>query len=122
MQTKLYALPEWDFVGGSSQDRIFTLMRESGLEYDLPGATASLAVVEFVNPKGVPLLTKQVPVALNQSGTCCDVAFSMSPADTIQMAGKYIYQITVKDINGNTSIPQRGYMYITENIDKTFAV
>lgn len=120
MQTSLYSLPKWEFVGGASQNRSFTLLRESGIEYNLPESTASLAVVEFVNPRSTPILTKQCPVYTNADGTYCEVIFKLSPSDTVSMSGKYIYQITIKDVNGNTSIPQRGYMIVAENIDKGF--
>ena len=34
--------------------------------------------------------------------------------------GKHIYQISIKDINGDIEIPKQGIMYITANIDKGF--
>ena len=30
----LFSLPDWDFVGGSTQKRIFTMTNESGVTYD----------------------------------------------------------------------------------------
>lgn len=122
MQTEIYTLPEWDFVGGETQRRGFTLLRSTGAEYDLPSAQAELAVVDFMNPSSAACIVQQVPVQLNRDGVSCEVSFTLSPADTVDLAGKYMYQITVRDVNGNTSIPRRGKMYIIENLDKTFVL
>ncbi len=122
MQTNMYTLPEWNFVGGETQRRSFTLMKQNGSIYDLPSSTASLSIVDFVNPGMDPIVTKQVPVEDNKDGKFCEVIFGLSPADTVDLSGKYIYQVTIKDASGNTSIPRRGYMHIIENIDKAFAV
>ena len=36
------------------------------------------------------------------------------------MCGKYIYQLSIKDANGNYSIPMYGAMHVADNIDKSF--
>ena len=110
MQTKLTTMPEWDFVGGETQKRTFTIYKPSGIAYDIPNGTASLAIVDFVNRDSYPLLEKQ----------SCKVAFSLSPSDTLSLFGKYIYQVTIKDGNGNASIPYQGIMVIARNIDRPF--
>jgi hypothetical protein len=38
-------------------------------------------------------------------------------ADTLNMSGKYVYQITVSDSVGNTDISQ-GIIYAKDNIDR----
>ncbi len=120
MQTKLTALPEWDFVGGETQKRTFTIQKPSGYEYDIPNGTASLAVVDFVNRNSSPVFSKQVAVTANASGKACEASFTLVPSDTIHLAGKYLYQVTIKDGNGNTSIPSHGIMIIERNIDQSF--
>lgn len=117
---QILRLPDWEMVGGESQAKSFTLTQDNGVEYSLPGATAQLAVVPFVNTTSTPLLTKLVQVTASESGNYCEVEFSLSPADTISFAGKYIYQVTIKDAQGNTSAPQ-GYLYVRANIDKAFS-
>lgn len=45
---------------------------------------------------------------------------TVDPLDTVDLCGKYIYQITIKDINGNIEIPKQGILFITNNINKSF--
>lgn len=120
MITRRDTLPDWEFTGGETQEYEFTLRSEDGGYYDVPKATASLAVAEFINPQ-VVVLTKEVTVAANSNKYNCLVTFTLDPEDTVDLCGKYIYQITLKTTDGTISVPQRGRMYIIQNIDKSFA-
>ena len=120
MKTQIYTLPDWDFVGGETQKRSLTLQQQSGVPYDLPGSSAHIAIVEFVNPHSAAVLTKDLAVTDDMDGNTCIVKLTLSPAETVKLAGKYIYQVTVKDANGNTSIPQKGIMHIERNIDRSW--
>jgi len=119
MILKTDVLPDWEFVGGVTQEYDFTLRSENGYFYDIPGATASLAVAPFVNPKDA-VIVKQGFIIANSSGVNCVAHFSLDKNDTVNLHGKFIYQISVKNIDGTMAPPMRGRMYITENIDKTF--
>ena len=120
MQTKLTTMPEWDFVGGETQKRTFTIYKPSGIAYDIPNGTASLAIVDFVNRDSDPVLSKQSSVTVDSDGKSCKVAFTLDPSDTVSLFGKYLYQVTIKDGNGNASIPYHGIMVIARNIDQLF--
>lgn len=120
MKTRFYTLPDWDFVGGETQNRVLTLQKEGGQKYDLPGATAHLAIVDFVNCHSAPVLAKELQITQDGDGLYCVVTIPLSPSETVNLSGKHIYQITVKDVNGNTSIPQKGIMHISYNIDRSF--
>lgn len=120
MQTNNYSLPEWRFVGGETQKRIFTLRELNRMNtYDIPGASIELAVVDFVNPKSAAKLLKSVEIQSDSTGRYCDAVVVLSPTDTLNLSGKYIYQLTIKDPLGNIAAP-RGLMYIAENVDKSF--
>lgn len=122
MQTRNYTLPEWQLVGGETRKRTFTLYHdEGGPTYNIPGATAEVAIVDFVNPKSELKLRKEASVAVDKHGHYCEVSVDLAPADTLELQGKYIYQLTIKDVFGNIAAP-KGLMYITENIDKTFVL
>lgn len=120
MNTVYYSLPEWDFVGGETQKRTLTLQKENGRKYDLPGASAHLAVVDFVNSNSTPKISKDLSITSDGSGSYCEIIITLSPSDTVNLSGKHIYQITIKDASGNVSIPQKGIMHIANNIDKSF--
>lgn len=123
MKAEIYTLPEWSFVGGESQHRIFVMELENGGMHDLPDATAHMAVVDFVNRRSGTVIEKDVEITEDEdSGFYCDLHVRLTPSDTLNLSGKYIYQISIKDREGNLSIPQKGIMYIADNIDKSFAV
>ena len=107
-------LPDWEFVGGETQKRTFTIMRENGQEYDIQSGTAQLVITDYVN-RGDPVLTKQTGLSVSADGNYCDISIALSAADTLHMAGRYIYQLTIHDGNGNTSIPRHGNMWIYRN-------
>lgn len=115
----LFSLPDWDFVGGSTQKRIFTMTSTSGVVYDYPGSSASISIIEYVN-RGTPVLTKTATVGKDANGKYCEVTVALSPSETLNMCGKYIYQLSIKDAAGNYSIPMYGAMHVADNINKAF--
>ena len=120
MQTKTYSLPEWNFVGGETQKRTFTLYETGADErYNLEGATAEIVVVDFVNHRSAPSLRKEVVIQMDSEENYCEAVVVLSPGDTLNLFGKFIYQITIKDSVGNVAA-LKGVMRISENINKTF--
>lgn len=81
----------------------------------------AVPIVSFTNKTGVPILTKPMESHFNDDVTAENVlAVTLDPLDTVDLCGKYIYQITIKDINGNIEIPKQGILFITNNINKSF--
>lgn len=113
----LYSLPEWNFVGGEYQRRQWTLYRQDGQVQDVSSTTVSLAVDDYANPAGTPILKKTTQVSTNEDGLHCNVLFELLPEDTKDLAGTYMYQLTLKQ-SDRTTIPFRGIMHIAQNIDK----
>ena len=123
MITKYDTLPDWVFVGGGSQEYIFTLRAENGELYNLPGATANIAIAEFTNPSHL-VLSRTVDVLDEDggiNGDCCYATFPISGSETRDLSGRYIYQIAVKTADGIIAPPQRGRMYVTKNINGSFS-
>ena len=120
MQTNNYTLPEWKFIGGETQTRIFTLYKMGGsVAYDIPSASVELSIVDFVHPKSAPTSLGVTEIQRDDNGVFCNVYVKLSPIDTVNLSGKFIYQLSIKDESGNVSI-LKGIMYISENIDKSF--
>lgn len=115
----LFSLPDWDFVGGSTQKRVFTMTNGLGETCDYPGSTASIALIEYVN-RGSPVIKKTATVTAGTDGKYSEVTATLTASDTLNLCGKFIYQLSIKDANGNYSIPMYGVMHIAANIDKTF--
>lgn len=70
---------------------------------------------------GTPILTKPMEGAFNDEGTINNVlTVTLEPSETVGLNGKYIYQIQIRDIDGDVEIPKQGILYITNNINKGF--
>ncbi len=123
MLYKMYGLPELQFVGGSSKDLQFNLYydEENPKPFDLLGVEANFSIVNFMNKNSTPLVSKGMEIGMNDAKTHHNVLrVSLKPADTVDLFGKFVYQITLKDTDGNVDIPRQGIINIHNNIDKAF--
>ncbi len=121
-----YTLPPMDFVGGSTQDLVFHCYHYLNRKaQDLSTCVANFSIINFVNKNGEPLVSKQMDIGADPGidGEIRNVLrVTLTPADTVNLpAGKYIYQITIKDISGDVEIPNQGIIHIINNINKSFA-
>lgn len=117
-----YTLPTIDFVGGETQDLSFNVyFYKNGKPFSLTGCTSNFAIVSFNNKGGAPILNKQMDSIFNEAGTSNNVlVVTLEPTETVDLYGKYIYQITIRDIDGDVEIPKQGILYVTNNINKSF--
>lgn len=117
-----YTLPTIEFVGGQTQDLMFNVFFYNGrLPFALAGCTANFAIVSFTNKMGAPILTKPMEAILNSEGTVNNVlTVTLEPKETVELYGRYIYQIQIQDIDGDIEIPKQGILYVTNNINKRF--
>lgn len=123
MLNKMYRLPEIDFVGGASEDLQFNVFYDENNPRPLSlfGGEVNFTIVNFINKNGSPLVSKRMEIALNEEETHYNILrVSLAPEDTVDLFGKFVYQITIRDIDGNVDIPHQGIMNIHNNIDKTF--
>lgn len=117
-----YTLPTIDFVGGETQDLAFhAYFYKNKLPFSFSRCTASFAVVSFTNKTGAPIFTKPMDVVFDDNVLVENVlSVTLDPSDTVDLSGKYIYQISIKDIDGDVEIPKQGILFITNNINKSF--
>ena len=116
-----YVLPTIDFVGGSTQDLLFHVYFHSVKNpFDLTGCSGRFALVNYLNKNGAPIFTKNMTVESGADDFDNILTVTLEPSDTADLAGKYIYQISLKDGDGDVEIPKQGIMYITKNIDQGF--
>ena len=124
----IYTLPTLDFIGGSTQDLLFhTYFERNGRPFDLSSCVANFAIISFLNKTGRPLVSKPMSILdgdMDDGSVISNVlTITLDPNDTINLpSGKYIYQITIKDITGIVEPPQQGTMRIWNNINKSFAI
>lgn len=120
-----YTLPQMGFVGGSTQDFAFHCYHYVNKKaQSLSSCTANFSIVNFVNKHGEPLVSKQMDIGTtsDKDGEIDNVLkVTLTPSDTVNLpAGKYIYQIIIKDISGDVEIPNQGIIHIFNNINKAF--
>lgn len=123
MLNNIYRLPEIYFIGGSSEDLQFDLYLDEAKKQpiNLQGGSARFALVDFSNKTGAPLVSKDMEVQAGKTQAYYNiVCVSLSPEDTVDLFGKYVYQITLRDADGNIDIPHQGIAMIYNNIDKAF--
>lgn len=115
---KVYSLPEITFVGGETHDLRFHLLTDTRKVFNASGCKATFSVVYSVNRTGSPVLSKPMTVLADDDGIESILAVTLLPTETVNLYGKYIYQITIQDMSGETDIPSQGILGITNNIDK----
>lgn len=120
-----YTLPTIEFVGGATQDFVFRCYFDQNKKpFDLSTCTANFALIDYVNKTGEPLLSKSMTIGAetDDEGAVQNIlSVTLDATDTVEMAGKYIYQITVKDVTGEVDIPNQGIIHIIRNINKAYA-
>lgn len=119
MIEKIYNLPEISFVGGETHDFKFSLFTDTGKVFNASGLKATFSVINSINRNGQPVLSKDMTVIANDKGMDSIIVVTLKPNETINLYGKYIYQITLQDISGDIEIPSQGILCIINNIDKT---
>lgn len=118
-----YVLPTIDFVGGETLKLIFHVYYQNKPQFfDLVNTSANFSIVDYANKHGTPILSKAMNVSFGETAESNYLSVTIHPAETVELYGKYIYQITLKDADGTTEIPKQGIMYITNNIDKAFTL
>lgn len=119
-----YTLPAIDFVGGSTQDLVFHCYFYLNKQpFDLSSCTANFSLINFVNKNGEPLVSKQMTIRAesDDEGAIQNIlTVTLTPSDTVKLAGKYVYQITIKYVSGEVDIPNQGTIHIVNNINKSF--
>lgn len=123
MLNTIYTLPELCFVGGSSETLEFNLYRnkDNPTPFDLNGGAAHFSLVNMINKGGAPVVEKEMTVdVMEGQGTDSPknvVRVTLDPSDTVDLFGKFVYQITLVDVEKNI-VSYQGVAMIHNNINK----
>lgn len=117
MIKRVFNLPPLMFVGGETEHLKFFLKTESGGIFDADGCDASFAIIQYTNHGGTAVLTKNAVISADVSGMKCFATVPLESADTVDLCGRYIYQISITNDEGITEIPGQGVIDIVHNID-----
>lgn len=125
MNNPLYQLPTIEFIGGETTTIVFNLWALSptesankSLPYNANGCTVTFSLIDSINKTGEPLLSKKCTLLSEADGTSPRASVTIEPEETINQAGRYIYQLTVQSSTGETEIPGQGIAFINLNIDR----
>lgn len=120
MLNPIYNLPSLDFVGGESKQLVFELSRPSGGPFNADGCTVELSIIGYTNKIGEPIVVVDGSLSLDESGYYSCVIANIPAQETVDLFGKYVYQLSIKDSYGLVDIPGQGFMNITRNIHRNF--
>lgn len=119
---EFYTLPEITFVAGEKQTILINLWtpKPNSIPFNANSCTINLSVINYSNKNGIAQISKLCSVRSNEEGIPCIAVVELLPKETLTMFGKYVYQVSIVDIDGNTEIPNQGIMYIVKNINQGF--
>lgn len=123
MLVPIYNLPEIHFVGGESQTLVFYLYTKTGSPFDVSDCSVGFAIVNYVTKNGEPILVKEdadIKKRIGDEGITNIVEVELSDDDTVHFQGRYIYQLTITDSEGESEIPGQGIVDIVRNIHQSF--
>lgn len=122
MRHDIYTLPEVVFVSGQSLTLRWRLWTVNKVPFNVDGCVGDFSVVDYSDKTGDPLITKSLTFSVGDDDTGAKNVASVDllPKETLGLYGKYIYQITIKDIDGEAEIPNQGILLITHNINESF--
>lgn len=127
MKNPLYVLPTLEFIGGETHTYIWNLWHLGPNErpnmdtpYNASGQTVTFSLINFSDQYGnvnEPIISKRCELRQNEDGVSCIAVTYLAAEETKELAGKYIYQLTVTNSAGEAEIPGKGIMFINWNID-----
>jgi len=120
LRNDIYTMPTVMFVAGQSNTLNWRLYTRGGSPYNAKGCTGNFSVVDYSDQTGDPLISKTVGFKIGIEEVMNVASVDLAPGDTLQLDGKYIYQLTIKDTYGEAEIPNQGFLLITHNINKGF--
>lgn len=119
-----FQLPTIHFVGGGSEELVVHTYLPSRLyPFNLSGYDCRFSLVDYAGKDvkiGTPLLLKLMDIERGEDDVLSVLRVKLDPEDTIGLHGKFVYQISIRDIYGDIEPPSQGIFYIYNNIDKTF--
>lgn len=123
MRKDIFTLPELRFVAGQSNSYLWRLFTPAKAPFNADGCTGNFALMDYSDQNAdEPLVSKALTFEIGEEGSTVKNAarVNLSPSDTVDLHGYYIYQITIVDVDGEAEIPGQGRIYIAHNINSGF--
>lgn len=115
-------LPTISFVGGATEPLSFDFYHKlAGLPYDFTNSVCNFAISGYAVDFATPIISKEMTIGKSSvDGTNSVLSVVLDPADTVNLHGKYLYQISILGAGNEIDIPRQGIMYIARNINRGF--
>ena len=120
MKNTIYTLPKDQFVAGQTRKYVWNLYRESGEPFNANGCEGAFTLIDYSHKDDEPILEKKIDFIVGDNEVSSVGMVTLLPQDTLDLDGKYIYQLSIRDVEGNIEIPDQGLFYIYNNIHKSF--
>lgn len=122
MRHDIYTMPTIPFVAGQSKTLQWRLLTESRRPFNAEGCIGNFAVVDYSDKTSDPIISKPLTFRIGDDVTKFKsiASVDLTPNDTIGLFGKYIYQIIIRDVDGEAEIPNQGFLLISHNINEGF--
>lgn len=123
MKNNVYILPEINFVAGQSEKILWNVYDSNKEPFDGSDCIVNFAIVDYSNRTETPIISKEFGFRVPDDDSTVQnvILVQLSPSDTLELEGKYIYQLTiVNQTSEEVSIPYQGIMMIYKNINKPF--
>lgn len=122
MRRDIYTMPEIMFVAGQSNIIRWRLFTSAKTPFNADGCVGNFSIVDYSYPVGEPLISKPLKFSVGdfERNVTNLATVDLQPEDTLGLHGKYIYQITIKDIDGGVEIPNQGFLQIVHNINEAY--
>ena len=117
-----FTLPTVDLIGGSFRSLTFNTFADSkSSPYDIRGCIAYFSVSPYINPESGPIIPRRRMDAGTVSSSEGEIKAAyltvrLSASDTMNLQGKYIYQIAIVNPSGDQDISQ-GILFVFRNVD-----
>jgi hypothetical protein len=120
MRNDIYTLPQDKFVGGQAVEYRWRLYSKAKTPFDASGCEGNFALIDYSHKFGESILSKTLTFITGDEGVVNVACVTLDSGDTVELSGKYVYQLIIKDADGNTEIPNQGFFLIYKNINEGF--
>lgn len=128
MKNEMYQLPTIEFIGGETETFIWNLWSlgpnekiNKNTPFNASGHIVTFSLIEFSNKHGTPVISKGCQLIEDENHILSKASVTLNTSETLNLTGKYIYQLTVRNGEGEAEIPGQGIFFIARNIDKSAA-
>ena len=113
------SVPDIYEVAGGDIDIDFQLRNELGGIFSAEGCTIRLAIADWLY-RSPTLLKYTAEIKKDSNGIYSIASVYIPGADTVDLNGAYVYQVSMRDAYGHLEPPVQGKMVISKSADPEF--